>query len=84
MRTTIRLDDNLLSAVKHYAHETGQTLTAVVESALREILARRTTSVRRAPVKLTTVGGQGLLHGGIDLDDSKVLLEIMEQDRGSA
>ena len=84
MRTTIRLDDNLLSAVKQYAHERGQTLTAVIENALRELLARRNNQVQRSRIILTTVGGKGLLHGGIDLDDSKALLEIMEQERDSA
>ena len=84
MRTTIRLDDNLLSAVKQYAHDREQTLTAVIENALRELLARRNTWVQRSPVTLTTVGGKGLLHGGIDLDDSKALLEIMEPERDSA
>ena len=84
MRTTIRLDDNLLSAVKQYAHERGQTLTAVIENALRELLARRNNWVQRSPVTLTTVDGKGLLHGGIDLDDSKALLEIMGQERDSA
>ena len=84
MRTTIRLDDNLLSAVKQYAHERGQTLTAVIENALRELLARRNNQVQRSRITLTTVDGKGLLHGGIDLDDSKALLEIMEQERDSA
>jgi hypothetical protein len=31
MRTTVRLDDQLLRAAKRYAHETGLTLTAVIE-----------------------------------------------------
>ncbi len=84
MRTTIRLDDNLLSAVKQYAHERGQTLTAVIENALRELLARRNNQLQRSRIILTTVDGKGLLHGGIDLDDSKALLEIMEQERDSA
>lgn len=41
MRTTIRLDDELLREAKRLAAETNQTLTAVIEEALRERLARR-------------------------------------------
>jgi len=80
MRTTIQLDDHLLSTIEQYARETGQTLTTVVEDALRQMLARRHKSVGRKPVKLTTVNGKGLVHSGIDLDDSKALLDLMEQD----
>ena len=83
MRTTIQLDDHLLSTIEQYAHETGQTLIVVVEDALREMLARRNKSVGREPVKLTTVSGKGLVHSEIDLDDSKALLDLMEQDNGS-
>ena len=39
MRTTIRMDDHLLSEVKQFAARTGKTLTAVIEEAVRETLA---------------------------------------------
>jgi predicted transcriptional regulator len=48
MRTTIRLDENLLAEAKRYAAESGRTLTTVIEDALRTSLARRT---RRSPKK---------------------------------
>jgi predicted transcriptional regulator len=41
MRTTVRLDEHLLSEVKKYAAETGRTLISVLEDALRDTLARR-------------------------------------------
>lgn len=41
MRTTVRLDERLLSEVKKYAAESGRTLTSILEDALRETLARR-------------------------------------------
>ncbi len=78
MQTTIQLDDPLLSTVEQYARETGQTLTAVAEDALREMLARRNKCVGREPVKLT-VSGKGLVHSGIDLDDSKSLLDLIDK-----
>ena len=40
MRTTVRLPDDLMKAVKRHAAETGRTLTAVIEDALRAALAR--------------------------------------------
>ena len=39
MRTTVRLDDELLSEAKQIAAKTNRTLTAVIEDALRQHLA---------------------------------------------
>jgi hypothetical protein len=83
MRTTVRLDDQLLKATKRYANETGRTLTAVIEDALRQILSTRPMQTRRTRVKLTTVKGNGL-RPGIDLDDSAALLAVMDETRDSA
>lgn len=77
MRTTVRLDDALMAEVKQFAAMRQKTLTSVIEEALREKLAQRRRSGRSKPVKLTTVGGNGLLPG-IDLDDAASLLDIME------
>jgi hypothetical protein len=78
MRTTIRIDDQLLLEAKRLAARTGRTLTAVVEDALREVVARQETAGRRAPVRLTTAGVGGILPG-VDLDDSAALLELMDR-----
>ena len=78
MRTTIRLDDALLAEAKKVAAETGRTLTAVIEDALREVLARRRPARLRTRVKFSTFGGKGL-HPGVDLDNSAALLERMER-----
>ena len=77
MRTTIRLDDQLLKKARQYAlvHET--TFTAIVEEALREKLMGRPGGKRQKHVKLNTVGGNGI-NPGIDLDDSASLLDVME------
>lgn len=83
MRTTIRLNDELLAEVKLHAARTGKTLTAVIEDALREVLARQEQVSKREPVRLTTVHGHGL-QPGIDLDDSAALLSIMEEADDSA
>ena len=83
MRTTVRLDDQLLKAAKRYAHETGLTLTAVIENALRQALSTCPTQIRRPRTRLTTVKGNGL-RPGIDLDDSAALLAVMDETRGPA
>jgi hypothetical protein len=81
MRTTIRLDERLMKEVKRMAHESGQTLTAVIETSLRECLARRRRPAARARVRLPTCAGDGLLPG-INLDDTPDLLDRMEDRRG--
>jgi hypothetical protein len=83
MRSTIRLDDQLLRSAKRLAHDTGKSLTAVIEDALRQILSRRTVKQPSKPVKLTTVSGRGVRHG-VDLDDSASLLAFMERPHGSS
>ena len=77
MRTTIRLDDELLSRAKEVAGKTNRTLTSVIEDALRQHLAQEQAVAERDPVRLTTVNGMGTLPG-VDLDDSAALLDLME------
>ncbi len=82
MRTTIRIDDNLFAALKRMAADTGQTLTAIVQDALRESLFRRRVAERPA-VDLPLFHGTGRLPG-VDLSDSAALLDVMERDDGPA
>jgi hypothetical protein len=81
MRTTIRLDDQLLAEAKQLALRTGRTLTAVIEDALRQMLARQQQAAARLPVRLTTVSGNGTLPG-VDLDNSAALLDLMDSFDG--
>ena len=78
MRTTIRLDDDLLAAAKRRAVETGQTLTAVIEQALREALARTPRGASAARRIELPTDGSGGLQPGVDLDDGASLLDAME------
>ncbi len=76
MRTTVTIDDQLLVEVKTVAAQSGRTLSAVIEDALRASLARRRTE--RPPIPpLPTISGGGL-QPGVDLDDSAALLDLME------
>ena len=83
MRTTVRLDDDLLRQTKALAAQTGRTLAAVIEDALRETLARSRSRRGQPRVVLPTFKGSGL-RPGVDLDDSAGLLEIMEGGRDPA
>lgn len=80
MRTTVRLDDDLLRQTKTLAARTGRTLTAVIEDALRETLARHGSHPRPARVTLPTFKGKGL-RPGVDLDDTAGLLDVMNRRR---
>ena len=79
MRTTIRLDEHLLTEAKVLAAETGTTLTEVIEDALRERLARRAQfREKREWVSLPTYGGQGV-QPDVDLSSYAALLDVMDK-----
>lgn len=77
MRTTVRLDDDLLREAKKLAASRGITLTAVLDEALRSLLARRVEEGPLEAPSLPVFAGRGL-QPGVDLDDSAALLELME------
>jgi hypothetical protein len=77
MRTTINLPDPLLSEARRLAAESGRTLTAVIEDAVRESLDRRRQGRPLPPPKLTTFGGSGL-QPDVDLDDSAGLEDLTD------
>jgi hypothetical protein len=79
MRTTIYLDDHLITRIKELAARTGRTMTAVIEDAVRQSLEHAPSRTRKT-VRLTTVGGKGLKKG-VDLDDAASLLDLMERSR---
>ena len=78
VRTTIHLDKSLLEEAKKYAAESGRTLTAVIENALREAIRRRKMTVKRRKVPLPTFPG-GRLQPGADLDDTSALFDLVEE-----
>lgn len=73
------MDDDLLRDAKRYAAETGKTLTAVIEDALRQSLRRsqpRVSPQRRIKLR---IAGRGGIMPGIDLDDSASLVDAMDR-----
>jgi plasmid stability protein len=79
MRTTLRLDDDLVRDLKAIAAESGRTLGQVVEDALRQALRTRRAPDREA-VELPLFHGTGTLPG-VDLVDSAALLDLMDEGR---
>lgn len=83
MRTTINVPDDLLAQLKRLAATSHTTVTALIEDALRDALARRRHRRHNGPLHLPTYGKEGL-QPGVDLDDTGTLLDVMEFPGGSA
>jgi hypothetical protein len=83
MRTTVSLDNQLLTLAKREALTRHQSLASLVEDALRQMLTCTVArSKTRTPVKLPE-SGEGGLQPGIDLDNSADLLFVMEKRHDS-
>ncbi|KAB2851009.1 MAG: ribbon-helix-helix protein, CopG family [Hyphomicrobiaceae bacterium] len=78
MRTTIRLDDDLLEEAKRHALETKRTLTDLIRDALVATLERERSRSSPRRVKLKTFKGKGL-HEGVNLDSTADLLDRMDR-----
>ncbi len=80
MRTTIRLDENLLADAKQFANERGQSLTGLIEDALRRIMAQREQTADE-PFELVTFAGEPLFD---DWSQVKQMLEDEDVERYGA
>ncbi len=78
MRTTVRLDEALLKQVKAEAARRGETVTALIERGLRLILSASHRPAKRSHVKLPVSRATGGTRAGVDLDDSRELLDRLE------
>lgn len=79
MRTTVRLDEGLLHAVKEYARQGNRTVTSVLEEALRRLLADAERPRATESVLLPVSTADGGLLPGVDLDDSAALADLMDE-----
>jgi hypothetical protein len=77
MRTTVRLDDDLLAAAKQRAAADHTTLTSLIEDSLRSTLAPRP---RGGGDECFTIRplGDSATRPGVDLDDSETLRDLMD------
>jgi hypothetical protein len=77
MRTTLTIDDHLLSEAKAVAARTHRTIGSVFEDALRQMLARADDP--RSPtgaVSLPSDGGSGL-QPGVDLENKDQIAQLV-------
>ena len=81
MRTTVRLDEELLRQAKAAAAREGATVTALLERGLRLVLASARRRPRRARVMLPVSRAKGGIRPGVNLDDSSTLLDILDGRR---
>ena len=76
MKTTLNFDDRLIREAKARAAQDGDTLTRLIERALRDYLRPVRGPVRDFRARLLTKRGPALT--GVDLDDRGLLYERME------
>ena len=76
MRTTIRINDDLLKRAKKHAAAEGRTLTSLVEDGLALILSKPKTSGRKR-IELPVSKATGGVLPGVDLNRSSDLEEVM-------
>lgn len=76
VRTTVRLNDDLLAAAKQKAAAEHTTLTSLIEDSLRQALAVRVVE----PGERFSIRpfGAGDTLPGVDLDDSVALRDLMD------
>ncbi|MGA2263415.1 MAG: hypothetical protein ABSH28_18515 [Acidobacteriota bacterium] len=78
MRTTIRINDDLLRRAKNRAAKEGRTLTSLIEDALALIVAEPK-APPRPRLKLPVSKASGGVLPGIDLNRSSNLEEVMSR-----
>ena len=79
MRTTIRLEDDLLKEAKVRAAELGITLTKLIDESLRERLSARPQMNKPRPFRPGSYG-RGGLRPGVNLDDNRAVRDLMDED----
>jgi hypothetical protein len=78
MRTTIRLDDDLLKEAKVRAAERGITLTKLIDESLRERLSARPQPTAIGPFRLRSYGRAGV-RPGVNLDDNRSVRDLIDE-----
>jgi hypothetical protein len=79
MRTTLDLDDRLVTAVKRLAADTGRTMTDIIEDALRAALRPPPARRRQPPWRWVTVKGRAA--PAVDIADRDRLYDVMDGGR---
>ena len=80
MKTTLDIDDQLLSEAKALAARQRTSLTRLIEEGLHLRLRTRPSSGRGAKIVLPVLKGRGGLIAGIDPLSNKALLDALGDD----
>jgi len=77
MRTTLNLDDELMLALKRRSAETGETMTSLIEGAVRHILLE----VREAPAEYPFEWEPVVGHAqpAVDINDRQALYDFLDE-----
>jgi Bacterial antitoxin of type II TA system, VapB len=76
MKTTLNLDDELLSQAKQEAHRRGKTLTAFLTEALQAALTEPAGPAVRFKLRLPTIRGDGPPF--VDPADRAALFDVLD------
>lgn len=79
MRTTVSISDELLEAARRRARQTGRSLGAVIDAALRRELSAVDASSAPRPVIPVFDGGTGA-RPGVDLASNRALHEALDEN----
>ena len=80
MKTTLNIDDHLLSEAKALAAQQRTSLTRLIEEGLHLRLRAGSPAARRANVELPLLKGRGGLVEGVDPRSNKALLKALGDD----
>ena len=78
MKTTLNLNDNLLTEAKALAAQERTTLTRLIEEGLRLRLREQRSQTKR--LRITVYRGKGGLLPGLDSLSNKALLHAADRD----
>ena len=78
MRTTVRLDEGLLTKAKQEARKRGETLTSLMERGLRLAISGSHKNRRSAGVRLPVSKAKGGVRPGVNLDDTSAVLDELD------
>jgi hypothetical protein len=81
MRTTITIDDRLLSEIKHRASETGSTVSRLIGDSLRLALDSPPSGLENRQAFGLVTYGRGGQFSKFDLDKTSALLEAEDLER---
>ncbi len=79
MRTTVRLDEALLTRAKEHAALEQRTLTSLIEEGLTLVLEEKPQRKRRRPVVLPVSTATGGVRPGVDLNCNAALLDLLDE-----